>query len=45
MDEFLAAVGVQAIRYAIKSGIVLTSNLAITQVSRLLKTVDNQDLR
>lgn len=41
MDEFLAAVGVQAMRYAIRSGIALTSTYAISQCSRLLKSVEN----
>ncbi|QYS95945.1 hypothetical protein H0G86_003211 [Trichoderma simmonsii] len=44
MDEFLAAVGVQAMRYAIRSGIALTSSYAINQCSRLLKTVDDKSL-
>ncbi|KAL7910791.1 RanGTP-binding domain-containing protein [Trichoderma velutinum] len=44
MDEFLAAVGVQAMRYAIRSGIALTSSYAISQCSRLLKTVDDKSL-
>ncbi len=44
MDEFLAAVGVQAMRYAIRSGIALTSSYAINQCSRLLKAVDDKDL-
>jgi hypothetical protein len=45
MDEFLAAVGVQAVRYAIRSGIVLTSSLAIKQCSRLLESIDDEALR
>ncbi|KAJ4861834.1 ranGTP-binding protein domain-containing protein [Trichoderma breve] len=44
MDEFLAAVGVQAMRYAIRSGIALTSSYAINQCSRLLKAVDDKNL-
>lgn len=44
MDEFLAAVGVQAMRYAIRSGIALTSSYAINQCSRLLKAVDDKGL-
>ncbi|OPB36551.1 hypothetical protein A0O28_0056300 [Trichoderma guizhouense] len=44
MDDFLAAVGVQAMRYAIRSGIALTSSYAINQCSRLLKTVDDKSL-
>ncbi|TFB06666.1 Ran-specific GTPase-activating protein 30 [Trichoderma ghanense] len=44
MDDFLAAVGVQAMRYAIRSGIALTSSYAIGQCSRLLKAVDDKGL-
>ncbi|EHK23672.1 uncharacterized protein TRIVIDRAFT_148896 [Trichoderma virens Gv29-8] len=44
MDDFLAAVGVQAMRYAIRSGIALTSSYAIGQCSRLLKAVDDKHL-
>ncbi|KAK4072764.1 uncharacterized protein Triagg1_5809 [Trichoderma aggressivum f. europaeum] len=44
MDEFLAAVGVQAMRYAIRSGIALTSSYAINQCSRLLIAVDDKGL-
>ncbi|KAK5995046.1 Ran-specific GTPase-activating 30-like protein [Cladobotryum mycophilum] len=44
MDEFLTAVGVQAMRYAIRSGIALTSSYAIGQCSRLLKSVDDKGL-
>ncbi|KAL7787919.1 RanGTP-binding domain-containing protein [Trichoderma ceciliae] len=44
MDDFLAAVGVQAMRYAIRSGIALTSSYAISQCSRLLKAVDDKNL-
>ena len=42
MDEFLATVGVQAMRYAIRSGIALTSSYAISQCSRLLKSVEDK---
>lgn len=42
MDEFLALVGVQAVRYAIRSGIALTSTYALGQCSRLLKSVEDQ---
>lgn len=42
MDEFLSAVGVQAMRYAIRSGIALTSSYAIGQCSRLLKSVEDK---
>lgn len=44
MDEFLAAVGVQAMRYAIRSGIALTSTYAINQCSRLLKSVEDKSI-
>ncbi|KOS17301.1 Ran-specific GTPase-activating protein 30 [Escovopsis weberi] len=44
MDEFLSLVGVQAMRYAIRSGIALTSSYAIGQCSRLLKSVDDKRL-
>lgn len=44
MDDFLAAVGVQAMRYAIRSGIALTSSYAIGQCTRLLKAVDDKSL-
>ncbi|KAL7820619.1 RanGTP-binding domain-containing protein [Trichoderma gracile] len=44
MDDFLAAVGVQAMRYAIRSGIAFTSSYAIGQCSRLLKAVDDKGL-
>ncbi|KAJ4254342.1 Ran-specific GTPase-activating protein 30 [Fusarium torreyae] len=42
MDEFLATVGVQAMRYAIRSGIALTSSYALGQCSRLLKSVEDK---
>lgn len=44
MDEFLATVGVQAMRYAIRSGISLTSNYALGQYSRLLNSVEDKKL-
>ncbi|KAK7419955.1 Ran-specific GTPase-activating protein 30 [Neonectria magnoliae] len=44
MDEFLATVGVQAMRYAIRSGIALTSTYALGQCSRLLKSVEDKKL-
>ncbi|VUC34314.1 unnamed protein product [Clonostachys rosea] len=43
MDEFLATLGAQAMKYAIRSGIGLTSSYAISQCSRLLKTAPVQD--
>ncbi|KJZ76267.1 hypothetical protein HIM_04349 [Hirsutella minnesotensis 3608] len=44
MDEFLATVGVQAMRYAIRSGIAVTSTYALGQCTRLLKSMDNRKL-
>ncbi|KAM5346487.1 hypothetical protein ACJ41O_009492 [Fusarium nematophilum] len=44
MDEFLATVGVQAMRYAIRSGIALTSTYALGQCSRLLKSVEDKTI-
>ncbi|KAM0439973.1 hypothetical protein ACHAPT_001073 [Fusarium lateritium] len=44
MDDFLAAVGVQAMRYAIRSGITLTSTYALGQCSRLLKSVEDRSV-
>lgn len=42
MDDFLSAVGVQAMKYAIRSGIALTSTFALGQCSRLLRSVDDK---
>ncbi|QUC23718.1 uncharacterized protein UV8b_07959 [Ustilaginoidea virens] len=44
MDQFLSFIGVQAVKYAIRSGIVLTSNYALNQCSRLISTLDDRDL-
>ena len=44
MDALLARLGVQAMNYAIRSGIALTSTYAISQCSRLLKTVDDKSI-
>ncbi|KAH6894325.1 RanGTP-binding protein-domain-containing protein [Thelonectria olida] len=44
MDEFLAVIGVQAMKYAVRSGIALTSNYALGQCSRLLNTVEDKKL-
>lgn len=44
MDEFLAALGSQAMRYAIRSGIAITSSYAINQCSRLLNSIGNPEL-
>lgn len=45
MDALLARLGAQAVNYAIRSGIALTSTYAIGQCSRLLKTVDDRRVR
>lgn len=45
MDALLGRLGAQAMNYAIRSGIVLTSNYAVGQCSRLLKTVDDRSVR
>lgn len=42
MDEFLARLGMQAMNYAMRCGIALTSTFALQQCSRLLKTVDDK---
>lgn len=42
MDEFLSAIGVQAIKFAMRSGIALTSNYALGQLSRLLQSVEDE---
>lgn len=44
MDEFLALVGVQAMKYAIRSGITLTSTYALGQCSRLLESVEDRKI-
>ncbi|POR38295.1 Ran-specific GTPase-activating protein 30 [Tolypocladium paradoxum] len=43
MDEFLATVGLQALRYCIRSSIALTSSYALDQCGRLLKSVKSVD--
>lgn len=45
MDALLGRLGAQAMNYAIRSGIVLTSNYAVGQCSRLLKTIDDRSVR
>jgi len=45
MDALLSRLGVQALNYALRSGIIFTSNYAIGQCSRLLKTVDDRNAR
>ncbi|KAK3332104.1 RanGTP-binding protein-domain-containing protein [Cercophora scortea] len=42
MDLLLARLGVQALNYAIRSGIRITSVYAVQQCSRLLKTVNDR---
>ncbi len=44
MDALLARLGVQAVNYAMRCGIALTSSFAVQQCSRLLKTVDDKRL-
>lgn len=44
MEDLLATIGSQAMKYAIRSGIVLTSRYALKQCSRLLTAVDDQDI-
>lgn len=41
MDEFLALVGVQAMRYAIRSSIAVASTYAIGRLSHLVKSADD----
>lgn len=43
MENLLAAIGSQAMKYAIRSGIALTSRYAIGQCSRLLSTVSDRE--
>lgn len=45
MDALLSRLGVQAMNYAIRSGLAVTSTYAISQCSRLLKSVDDRSLR
>ncbi|KAJ0109826.1 hypothetical protein J7T55_004376 [Diaporthe amygdali] len=45
MDALLGRLGAQAVNYAIRSGIALTSSYAVGQCSRLLKTVDDRAVR
>lgn len=44
MDGFLALIKAQAIKYAVNSGIILTSGYASKQFSRLLCTIEDSDL-
>ncbi|KAL2879166.1 Ran-specific GTPase-activating protein 30 [Colletotrichum sp. CLE4] len=45
MDALLAKLGAQAMNMAIRSGIALTSTYAFSQCSRLMKTVDDRNVR
>ncbi|PKS05047.1 hypothetical protein jhhlp_008414 [Lomentospora prolificans] len=45
MDSLLSRLGVQAMNYAIRSGLALSSTYALSQCSRLLQTVDDKNLR
>lgn len=42
MEALLSRLGAQAVNYAIRSGIAITSTYAIQQCSRLLRTVDDK---
>jgi len=42
MDALLARLGYQAVNYAMRCGIALTSNFAVQQCARLLKTGDDR---
>ncbi|KAK3349902.1 RanGTP-binding protein-domain-containing protein [Lasiosphaeria hispida] len=44
MDALLERLGVQAVNYAIRSGIAITSTYAVQQCSRLLKTVNDRGI-
>ena len=44
MDALLTRLGVQAVNFAIRSGLAVTSSFAISQCSRLLGTVDDRRL-
>ncbi|KAK4189402.1 putative Ran-specific GTPase-activating protein [Podospora australis] len=44
MDALLAVLGHHAVNYAIKSGMALTSQFAVQQCGRLLKTVDDKSV-
>ena len=45
MDAFLSRLGYQAVGYAMRCGIAVTSTFAIQQCSELLKTIDDKPLR
>ena len=44
MEDLLATVGAQAWKYAVRSGIALTSKYAMRQCSRLIETVDDCEM-
>ena len=44
MDALLTRLGVQAVNFAIRSGLAVTSSFAISQCSRLLNSVDDKRL-
>jgi hypothetical protein len=44
MDEFLAMIGVQAMRYAIRSSIALASTYALGQLSHLVRSDDDHKI-
>lgn len=45
MDALLGRLGAQAVNYALRTGIALTSSYAVGQCSRLLKTIDDRGVR
>lgn len=44
MDELLATIGSQAMKFAIRSGIAFTSRYALSQCNRLLTAVEDEDI-
>ena len=44
METFLGLIQAQAIKYAVNSGIVLTSGYALKRFSRLLNTVEDTNM-
>ena len=42
MESLLAQLGYQAVKHAMRCGIALTSNFAVQQCTRLLRTVDDK---
>jgi hypothetical protein len=44
MDQFLSLIGIQAMKYAVRSGIVLTSKYALNQCSQLVTRIDDRKL-